>query len=128
MEPEIIVTRTARVWLGEDGIVRGAILPDLELNEADAQENVAAFARAGKGQKKPVLVDISHIRKGLTREARAYYISEATAKVVSAVALLVGSPISKIIGNFFLGLNKPQMPLQLFTDESEAVKWLKGFI
>ena len=30
-----------------------------------------------------------------------------------------------IVGNFFIGLNKPKFPTKLFTQEKEAVIWLK---
>jgi hypothetical protein len=44
------------------------------------------------------------------------------------VALLVGSPMSRAIGNFFIGLNKPLIPTRLFVSEPEALAWLRGFL
>ena len=38
------------------------------------------------------------------------------------------SPLTRAIGNFFLGLNKPLMPTRLFTSEEEALAWLKTFV
>jgi hypothetical protein len=32
---------------------------------------------------------------------------------------------NKIIGNFFLGANKPIRPTRLFTDVPEGLRWLK---
>jgi hypothetical protein len=43
------------------------------------------------------------------------------------VAVVVDSPMSKIIGNIYLGLNKPITPSRLFTDEKDAVEYLKQF-
>jgi hypothetical protein len=48
--------------------------------------------------------------------------------VESAAALLIGSPLTRAIGNFFMGLNKPLIPTRLFTSETEALAWLKGFV
>jgi hypothetical protein len=62
------------------------------------------------------------------RAARAWYASPNTGKHVCAVALLVGSPLSRIIGNFFMGLNKPPFPVRIFGDEAEALAWLTGFL
>jgi hypothetical protein len=42
------------------------------------------------------------------------------------VALLVGSPVTRVIGNFFIGLNKPRWPVRLFRSESDALAWLGG--
>ncbi|MDH5682649.1 MAG: hypothetical protein OEZ36_13750 [Spirochaetota bacterium] len=38
------------------------------------------------------------------------------------------SPISRVIGNFFLGLNRPLFPVKLFTEKNEASKWLANKI
>jgi len=35
--------------------------------------------------------------------------------VVRAVALIVGTPLSRIMGNFFLSVNKPSFPVRLST-------------
>ncbi len=41
--------------------------------------------------------------------------------------LLIGSPVSRVIGNFFMGLNKPIYPTKLFTDPQKAIRWLQTF-
>lgn len=64
--------------------------------------------------------------KSLARDVRVYFARPEHIEVHRAVALVVGSPLSRAIGNFFLGLNKPAMPMRLFTDEDEAVGWLKA--
>ena len=51
---------------------------------------------------------------------------EAT-KYLTAAALIIANPVSRIIGNFFMGLNKTAFPFQLFTNQEEALKWLKSF-
>jgi len=127
MENEVVLTRTAKVWLGEDGIVRANYFPNAEETLADAKESIATVVKVSKRKKCPVLVDSRNL-KSITREARAYYAGEENAKVVNSTALLIDSPISKIIGNFFMNFNKPKFPTRLFTSETEAIEWLKGFI
>jgi hypothetical protein len=46
---------------------------------------------------------------------------------LKANAMLVGSVLSEMIGNFFINLNKPDAPTKLFTNESDAVNWLLSF-
>ena len=48
-------------------------------------------------------------------------------RVWSETALVVGSPVSRVIGNFFVGLNRPKYPLRLFDDQEFATAWLLGF-
>lgn len=78
-----------------------------------------------EGHPLPFLMDIRKAR-GITREARSMFASAEAATLFAATALLVGSPLSRALGNFFLGLNKPQMPTRLFTDEAEALAWLRS--
>jgi len=122
-----IKTRTEHIVLGEDGIVKCKAFKYSQHTLEDAKENIEAVRLLAKGRRVPVLVDITEV-KGADREARAYLASEEVAVVQSAAALIVGSPISKLVGNFFIGLNKTTFPTRLFTDEKRAVKWLNTFI
>jgi hypothetical protein len=47
--------------------------------------------------------------------------------VFSATALIISSPLSRAIGNFFLGLNRTSMPTRLFTSEADALAWLSEY-
>ena len=61
-------------------------------------------------------------------EASARGLSGPEALVVShAVALLVGSPLSRAIGNFYLGFNRPTVPTRIFNAEAAALEWLQTF-
>jgi hypothetical protein len=121
-----IVTRTARVWLDREGIVQEVDAPGSEQRVEDARENIDANRVAARGSRRPLLVDMSRV-KSISREARAYYAAEAP-RVVCAVGLVVGSPLSKMIGNFFLGLNRPAIPTRLFSSTEAAASWLRQFI
>ena len=63
--------------------------------------------------------------QGMERESRSHFQNASNMK---ATALLVSSPVSRVIANLFIGLNKPVYPTRLFTSEAEAVAWLHGFI
>jgi hypothetical protein len=47
--------------------------------------------------------------------------------LVSAVALVVATPLSRMMGNFFLTVSKPMAPTRLFDDEASALAWLQEF-
>src|SRR5262245_27914068 len=89
----------------------------------DAKEALAATERVARGERRPVLVDLRKI-KGESREARQYFVSEHAARVSARVALLVESPVSRVVGNFFLRLNVQRTPTALFTSEALAIAWL----
>jgi hypothetical protein len=62
------------------------------------------------------------------RQARAMFASEEYMRLSSQTALVVGSPVSRVIGNFFVGLNRPTYPVKIFDDAKLAAKWLQGFV
>lgn len=127
MEREEIVTQVSKVWVGDDGIARVIHFPGVELTLTGAQETMAAYLKVSKGSKLPLLVDTKEM-KSMTRESRLYYASEETAKTGRAVAIIVGTPVSKVLGNFYIGLSNPHLPSRLFTSEQDALAWLKGFL
>jgi len=127
MTKEEISTRVIKISLREDGIAQAIVSPNAEVSLADAKECISAMAKISQGKSYPTLVDLRK-EKSLSREAREYLAGEETAKVQSAVALLIGSPLLRVIANVFMGLNKPKMPIKVFISESEAIKWLKGFL
>ncbi len=114
METEEIVTQTAKIRLDENGILRVTCLPGATQTLAQAHENMSVEVQLSRGKRRPILVDLTG--------------GEEAAKYQSAIALLIGSPLSRVIGNFFIGFNKSPMPTKLFTSEPEALEWLKEFL
>ncbi|CUH67823.1 hypothetical protein TG4357_03234 [Thalassovita gelatinovora] len=121
-----IKTETTNTVLGEDGIIRVIMHPGSSEDLASAKAAIDALGKLCGGKKCPVIVDMAGTI-GATQDARRYYSSEQATKQMSACAMLVGSPLSKVLCSFFLGLNKPRHPVQLFTSEPDAVAWLKGY-
>jgi hypothetical protein len=120
-----LVTRVCRFVLDERGFVRATILDGAEMTLDDAREALATTERVAGGERRPVLVDLRKI-KGQSREARQHFVGEHAARISARVALLVGSPVSRVVGNFFLRLNVQRTPTELFTSEEAAVAWLQG--
>jgi hypothetical protein len=123
----VIDTRTERLWLHPDGYVIGVVRPGLNSDLDDAIANVAAVGRLAGGKPRPLLLDLRAHANTVTRECREYYAGAEAQKVNLAVAMLVRSNVSRVLGNFFLGLNKTRFPLRLFADPDEAVRWLRSF-
>ena len=123
----VIETRTERLWLHPEGYVLAEVRPGLVANLDDAVINVEAVGQLAAGRRLPLLLDMRAHATSATRECRDYY-AGAEAQVVNlAVAMLVRSNISRILGNFFLGLNKTRFPFRMFSDVDEALAWLRSF-
>ena len=123
----VIETRTQFIWLGEDGILRSKCKPNAELSLEDAKAAIAEVSILCNGIARPILVDLAGT-KSIHRDARNYFAGPETIEVECAAALLVGSPIARAIGNFFIGINKATVPSRLFTSEQEALDWLQQFL
>jgi hypothetical protein len=114
-------TRTCELSL-RDGVIHGVFLAGAEVALVDAAENLAATAELVEGKARPALIDLRGLRSQ-SAEARAHL-----AGPEAAVALVIASPLSRMIGNFYLGFNRPRVPTRLFTDAGEAEQWLRGFL
>lgn len=113
-------TRTCTFEL-EGGLLVARFLDGVEVSEEDARDNLRTTA----GRRLPVLVDL-RVLKSQSAGARAVLAGPEAARVSHAVALLIGSPLSRVIGNFYLRFNRPETPTQLFSSEAAARAWLEG--
>ncbi len=96
---------------------------ELAKENVDAQERLRDSVNRVKTR---VLIDMTSTTE-ISKEARDYFANERTGSIQRATALLIGSPVSRVIGNFFLGLNRPLSPTRLFSDPHKAIQWLQTF-
>ncbi len=111
-----------RMWLRPDGIVQMKWVTQAESDLEDATAAISAMIELTGGRRSALLVDL-HDSGQQTRDARVAFTRRDD--LVSAVALIVGTPLSRIMGNFFLRVNKPPYPVRLFDDETSGLAWLR---
>lgn len=63
----------------------------------------------------------------VSKEARDLFASEEAIEGILAGAFIVNSPLNMVLGNFFIKISKPQRPARLFTNKTDAMKWLRTF-
>ena len=114
-----------RMWLRPDGIVQMKWATQAESDLEDATAAISAMIELTGGRRSALLVDL-HDSGQQTRPARLAFTRRGD--LVSAVALIVGTPLSRIMGNFFLTVNKPPYPVRLFDDEASGLAWLQAII
>jgi|SRR6218665_958225 len=110
-------------WMGNDGVARTKVKKGAEVELADAVENSKLVNSFFVDEKFPILIDSRGI-KSISREARSFFTANGRETNTMAFAILIDSSVSKVVGNFFLGINKPAVPTKLFTNEKEALNWL----
>ncbi len=124
---KVVDLRAFKTWLGADGICYTVVKPNSVIELQDAHANTLAVKEVSSGSTFPILVNLKEINY-ISKEARNHFSMQNRSAGVTAIAMLIKSPGSRIIGNFFLGLNKPTVPTKLFTDKNKAIAWLKQFV
>jgi hypothetical protein len=121
----LITRQKFRMWLRPDGIVQLVWAPRTTVLFEDATAALEAMAQLTGGRRSPLLVDM-HDTGPLDRPTRAELTRRSDLQ--SAVGLIVGTPLTRMMANFFMSVNKPSFPTRLFDNEASAVAWLKGFV
>jgi hypothetical protein len=63
----------------------------------------------------------------ISKEARDLFSSELGTRDVLATALVLRAVYSRIIGNFFIKVTRPPIPVKIFNDKTKALEWLEQF-
>jgi len=114
----------ATVDAESDGTVVLVFAPGCCLDSVNCPGLVRAHIAAAAGKKRPTIADLRGLRS-TTREARELGASDDVTAVTSRMALIVGNPVTRVLGNFFLVVTSPKYPTKLFNDEAAARAWLR---
>ncbi|HXC05105.1 MAG TPA: hypothetical protein VNZ86_10170 [Bacteroidia bacterium] len=108
--------------LKEDGIIEIKPIPGWRETPtlAHAVKDMECLNVLSDGKRYPTLCYLPDAI--ITREMRNYYSNHEP--LALAAAMIVRSPFQRILGNFFIGLNKVKVPIRLFTSDTEARTWL----
>jgi hypothetical protein len=74
----------------------------------------------------PLVTDIRGVRY-FEKSARDYFALEGT-HLIKCAAVLVESPISKLMAKFYISVNKPVLPTRIFTDMDDALEFARHFL
>ena len=122
-KPEVIRTSTADVLTEPDGTVVLRFFAGSHVTAEATRAVMRAQISAARGAKRPTLADLRGIASS-ERGARELAGGPEIAAVTLRTAMLVGNPVSRILGNFFLRVTRPAYPARIFTDEASARHWL----
>ena len=118
------VTEKIKFTLRPDNIVQIECAPGTIMTLEEGKLSTKIVGEMINGHPLPLLCDLTDVVR-MTQDCRKHFAGAEHAAVFTQCALIVNSPLSKIIGNFFLGANKPLRPTRLFTDVEDGVTWLK---
>lgn len=107
----------------DDGIVHFVCAAGAQLDEANTRELFSCYREVAGEGRLLVLSDIRGMRSS-TSGSRALATTPEATQLHAAAAVIVGNGITRMMGNLFIGMNRPAYPTRLFTDLDSAVAWL----
>ncbi len=100
------------------------VVPKADLTIEDARVCTAWMQKLTGNIPRPMLGDFGNM-KSQTKECRDYFTKDPKhLQSYSAIAILVNNPLTRMLANFFIGINKPPKPTRLFDDREKAIQWL----
>ena len=109
-------------WDDTAEVVQLRWCPGVVVDQTAAEASTRAVRTLGRSGVL-LLVDAREI-KTFERAARTHFLADQADSV--AMALLVGSAVSRMIANFFIGMHHQTVPVKMFADAPSAVAWLHG--
>ena len=113
------------IFRRKDGIVQIQFKKGFEGELEDSKRMVKHFELLSPGKKAKVLAIYAE-NNLFSKEVREYVAGPEVGRIVEADALVIIGTAQKIIGNFYMQVNKPSRPTKLFTSKEEALRWLHG--
>ena len=90
----------------------------------ELQTKLQEFYREITGGKLMPFIFLAAENVSVSKEAKENAIRIEEQSMVGASAIVVNNLAYKLISTFYLKVNKPKRPYKVFSNESDAVKWL----
>jgi hypothetical protein len=126
METKTKELKASTVSLRSDGIIHVYIKDGIEMELTDAIKVIEAIGELGGKKKFPVLIDCGEFAS-VDKEVRILSADKEANIFSSANALAYHSLAHKLLANFYVNHNKPEIPTKVFADNDAAIAWLKTF-
>jgi hypothetical protein len=114
------------VTLRNDGILHIHLKSGSEINIQDAEAVFSAMEKLGNKKKHPVLIDAGEFIQ-IDNEVQQFSASAKANIYTIADAIAYYSLGQKLLAGFYIKLNNPVVPTQMFPNKQEAIDWLKTF-
>ncbi len=119
----VMTTNTSHYFVRSDGIVMQVVVSGRKQGLDDVRDNARAFNEIANGRRRLLLVEMQ-VAFSVEPKAREFYASAEASRFVLALAMVTSSTTTRLLGNFFLGINKPVYPCRMFATVDEAAGWL----
>lgn len=129
-EVKIIATEVCEAFtikLRSDGILHSHTSDNTEFNVESLKKFNVVMGKMLGYKKAPLLITFDEFAIPPI-ETRKFWSKKEACPYASADAYLATTFGHKFIGNFYLKFDKPGRPTKIFSNQAEAVAWLKTFL
>lgn len=119
-------TKTSTIFLREDGIFQLAVKPNSHIELGDSLEIFEVLQKYSNAVENILLLTIIGEDCTWDKEAREFTTTKEYSKLIKGEAIVVSSLAHKLLFNFTLKTFKPQLAMNLFSQEDKAINWLKN--
>ena len=113
--------------LREDGILLIHLSGEKSLNLNQYICVIAFIGEMLKGRRVPMLITTDEFLL-IDDEVRNLMLKKYSNPYSLGSAIITKSTAQKIIGNFFVNTQKPERLIKIFSNEEDALKWLKSLL
>ncbi len=124
---DVFRTDKFRASLIEPHIIENVVLEGHTMEVEDVLELKKLNKSIADGKPYAIVVRFEHLAD-VSKKAKELIASKEFAELTIAKALLVDNIGHRLVGNFYLTINKPYMKTKVFTDKAAAIEWLKSEI
>ena len=116
----------SEIFLRDDGIIQ-MNSRNHTYTLQDLKEINVAQGKISGGKRLPLLV-VADQYSDIESDAREFMASFEATQFSSAEGYVLRSLGHKILGNFYLKVNKPGVPTRFFNEETDALQWLLTYL
>lgn len=117
-------TGTVEISLRSDGILYVRVLPGKVQSLEDARQNLEAARKVGGNSLRAVIVDLRSCEP-LEPEVRHHYSGDKMGESFGSLGIVIPpNAFGRMMGNIYLRIARPGIPIQLFEDIEKAADWL----
>lgn len=121
-----VLTNTSLVRIVENEGILECTFKVKRLDAELGKEAMASRLRLVRYMYSPVLADLSQLQ-AISKDARDLLGGPPAFVGIKALALFYTNPVNRMIASLFLGTASSDVPVQLFDDREEALRWLLSF-
>jgi hypothetical protein len=125
---DVIELRTCSIFIDEKGIC----IIDVKqmtagmITKQDANETCETINRLCKGEKTPIIFDMTKFEGQLDQGVRAIFRNHEKLAPVKLVTTVITSSLgNSLMANLYVKINKPLTPMRVFSKKEEALKWME---